>query len=72
MIMMVMMKDDVVDIGYGDDDNTSDGCDVDDNDDGIAVTSIFDSEDIVYDHDDDSDDCMMMMMMIMFISFRYT
>jgi len=38
--MMMMMKD-VVGNGYGDDDNTSDGCDVDDNDDGIAVTSNF-------------------------------
>jgi len=35
------MKDDVVGTGYGDDDNTSVGCDVDDNDDCIAVTSNF-------------------------------
>jgi len=41
MMMMMMMKDDVVGTGYGDDYNTSDGCDVDDNDDCIAVSSNF-------------------------------
>jgi hypothetical protein len=40
-MIMMMMKDDVVGTGYGDDDYASDGCDVDDNDDGIAVTSNF-------------------------------
>jgi len=39
--LMMMMKYYVVGTGYCDDDNTSVGCDVDDNDDCIAVTSNF-------------------------------